>query len=327
MIEMTALKKEDVATELTTTMVMDAYGHPHRRAGKEWRSDDCPRCGQGTKRRGKLSLSAHKFLCHSCGEHGDVFTLVALFDDLDVRSDFPTVVKVAAELAGITPDTSEEARARRRAVFERRRTAEESRQAELRRRAEAGAPAVWATLAPTSEKGMAYLRSRGLEAAAGDVRFSRDRACIALRAFDGIITNVVGRLLRDGEPKVSGLADCSTFGTFGDVTKLKDTRGEIVLCEGLADWLTARVRWPDRLVLGAHGAGRLPDIAQLLAPRAARAKRQIVLVAHRDQTGLRHSDRAKSRALEAGLPVDLVRVFDVAPHNDLNDFHRAEGLT
>lgn len=320
-----AIDKSDILDQLTTVRVLEEHDIKVRRSGREWRSDECPRCGTGSKGRGKFATNGHQFLCHACGFRGDVLTLVGELAGLDPRRNFPAVVAAAGELAGITPtsiSTTDE-RARRKAERERRRTEEERVAAETRAAAEARAPVYWAKLATTSAAGLEYLRSRGLEGTAGEVRFPSSAIAVPLRAFDGIIMNVVTRRIGPGH-KPKGLLDCSNFGTFGDATKMDATAGPVVIVEGLADWLSARVLWPFQLVIGAHGAGRLPDIALLVGARAAEARRGLIFVPHRDDTGVRHVDRAIDQAVEAGVPIERIEVFDVGePHNDLNDHLRA----
>jgi len=321
--------KSQVLDELTTVEALAAFDIKVRRAGREWRSDECPRCGEGAKGRSKFSTDGRKFLCFSCGFKGDVLTLVGELAGIDPRHNFPAVVAAAGELAGLSPTSSstEEERVRRKAERERRRTEEERLAAEARREAEARAPAVWAGLASSSEQGMEYLKTRRLEAAIADVRFSTSAICVPLWSLDGVIMNVVARRFADGPgPKVKGLTDCSTFGCFGDPTRLASTSGPIVIVEGVCDWLSGRVLWPERLVLGAHGAGRLPDIALFVGTRAASAQRGLLFVPHRDDTGIRQVDKAIDMAFEAGMPSEDVEVLDVgAPHNDLNDLVRGGG--
>lgn len=61
----------------------------------------CPKCGSGT---GKNGTSAANFVkggfelnCQKCGFTGDVFKIYALLNGLDVKRNFPTIVKAVAE--------------------------------------------------------------------------------------------------------------------------------------------------------------------------------------------------------------------------------------
>lgn len=52
-------------------------------------------------------------ICRSCGEGGDLLWLVAAAHDLDVRADFVTVARVAAELVGVEIEDGAARRRRR----------------------------------------------------------------------------------------------------------------------------------------------------------------------------------------------------------------------
>ena len=58
----------------------------------------------------------------------------------------------------------------------------------------------------------------------------------------------------------------------------------MVIVEGVFDWLAARVLAPDRLVLGAHGAGRLPDAVRMVAEKCC--SRGLVFVPHKDTSNV-----------------------------------------
>lgn len=68
-------------------------------------------CPTGHERRPSCSLHRHGVSlgarCHSCGWTGDVLTLVATVNDLDLRSDFPEVLARACELAGMAAEADE----------------------------------------------------------------------------------------------------------------------------------------------------------------------------------------------------------------------------
>jgi hypothetical protein len=91
-----------------------------------------------------------------------------------------------------------------------------------------------------------------------------------------------------------------------------------VIVEGLMDWLSARVLWPTRLILGAHGAGRLPDVAEIAAPVAV--GRGVVVIPHDDDAGKRYADRAYVALVKGGVPSEDIEIGIVeAGCNDLND--------
>ncbi len=134
---------------------------------------------------------------------------------------------------------------------------------------------------------------------------------------------MVGRRFDGGEPKVRGLAGCGTLGAFGNARLLHRTIGPVVVVESFADWLSARVLWPERLVLGAHGAGRLPEVATIAGELAGPAQRGLLFVPHDDDVGRRQVRRATKAAAAAGVPEEDQEVFLVGhPFKDLNDYLR-----
>lgn len=68
-------------------------------------------CPTGHEKRPSCSLHRHGgslgARCHSCGWTGDVLTLVAAVNDLDLRSDFPEVLARACELAGLAAEADD----------------------------------------------------------------------------------------------------------------------------------------------------------------------------------------------------------------------------
>jgi hypothetical protein len=72
--------------------------------GRWLRSRRCPKSDHdaeafGVSREGR-------FHCHSCDVGGDLLRLVAFGHDLDPRNDFPRVLEIAAEIAGVQDDES-----------------------------------------------------------------------------------------------------------------------------------------------------------------------------------------------------------------------------
>lgn len=132
------------------------------------------------------------------------------------------------------------------------------------------------------------------------------------------------RYIDGREPKVRGLAGCPTAGTL--VGALPDIAGPVtvIIVEGLADALTARLIWPDAVVLGAHGAGRMALIAGHAARRVRLVGGRLGLGCHADDAGESATERAGRAAIAVGLRlgVDLA-VIDHGDAKDLNDAWRA----
>ncbi len=161
----------------------------------------------------------------------------------------------------------------------------------------AKATALWSTLPASSKVGEAYLESRGVAAVRerGVVRFAgAGDVAIALRTADGEVINVVRRRVDGGEPKVRGLSECPTAGTFVDCVADIVHGRDVVLVEGLFDALTARLAWPNAVVLGAHGAGNIGRIAESAVRRIELAGARLLLVPHADEAGDRSNARSRT---------------------------------
>lgn len=246
--------------------------------------------------------------------------------------DFPEAMKRAAELAGVSPDAPPPSRQEQESATRKRKlldTAMELADDAEKKRAELGAVGYWERLATESAEGFDYLRRRGVEAMAREVRFTEHQVCVPLRQLDGGITNVMRRRFADGDgPRLLSLKGCSTSGTYGDPRKLEETEGPVIIVEGFFDWLSARVLAPGRLVLGAHSAGRLSDVVRLVAEHCG--SRGLVFVPHKDtsEVGERQAKKAIQAAREQGVPADKIRKFDVGKGcNDLNDYLLVRGST
>lgn len=153
--------------------------------------------------------------------------------------------------------------------------------------------------------------------AAGDI-------CVPLYDFEGELVTVARRLLSpvDGR-KIHIPRGGTQRGTMlGRVQQIG--RGPTMIAEGIFDALTAAQLWPNRLVLGAGGAGQLPTVARFVAARVRRARGQLWLIPDVDDVGQARAADAIRAARGHGLAVghDL-HVVDISPHHDLNDAHRA----
>lgn len=325
---------------LRPEQVLGYYQIAHRLTAGQFRTAQCPRCGR-RNRRDAVAIAAETALwaCHVCGATGDLLALVASYAGLDVRRDFPKVLAIAADIAGVGPvtdraeiDRARAERARREAERKIEREADEKRAAEDRRR---NAALEWKQGRRWSREGEGYLRSRGLDpswlVANGHCFFapSGDVMVPLWDLDDGELVDVVRRVIRPvpDAPKVRGLRGGTSSGSL--VGRLQEIgRGETIITEGVIDSLTAAQRWPAATVLGAHGAGRLPMVAAAAAPLVLANGGTMVLIPDTDDTGAAWAVKAGEAAIRAGLAMDhSLRVVDVAPHDDLNDAHRSKEWT
>lgn len=324
----------EVRHALTVRAVLDAYQHSTRRTGRdELESTACPRRADHSRRAFTARLSTGLWQCRPCGIAGDPIRLVAEFERLSDRDDFPAVLARAAEIAGVGPSQLTDTERRERAAVWRREAAQRAA-AELREAARRAAAAVprasgyWRDLPVSDLRGEAYLRIRGLDpdALRSTVRYDPRHGgspAIALHTSRGEIRNVVRRRMPElGEPKTPGLPECPTAGTL--VGSLSQLSGLTVVTEGMIDTLTAGMIWPDATALGAHGAGNLAAIVRAAAPLVHRAGGRLLIVPHNDAAGMAAGLMAGEAAVDAGLDVrggslQLVR----HPEKDLNDAWRA----
>lgn len=180
------------------------------------------------------------------------------------------------------------------------------------------ARAAWNLLSTRSVAGEPYLEARGLWPevliVAGVVRFTgAGDVCVALHDLNlgPAIVNVVRRILPRGGPrnlKVLGLRDCPTSGSLvGHLGQIR--RGDdVVLCEGVVDSLAALCAWPGAVIVGAHGAGRMAELAAAVAPRVYQQDARLRIVNDADLTGIHAAAAAAREAIARGLRpgVDLL---------------------
>jgi hypothetical protein len=164
---------------------------------------------------------------------------------------------------------------------------------------------------------------------------NRLAVCVPVRDFhNGAKVNVVARALEPGNgPKVYGLPKLPKQGAFGAwlpnwgrLGTGPDQIRNVILVEGLMDYLTARLAWPRALVLGADGAGELHKIATAIAPTIAKSGARLTIVPHRDgatpnltSAGQRGAEAAIKTAIDGGLRVNRTLYIQRLPTNDLND--------
>lgn len=331
-----------VRAALTVDLVWSDAGSPLA-ARRQARTAACP-VGGTHGRRDAVNVDRARGLwsCFRCGgpDHpvgGDALAALAGFRGLDVHRDFPRLIELAADLAGVVPDDTDARTATERARDREHR--QQAHRAELaRRQAEddaARAAAIdrarglWPTLAREDDRGRRYLDGRGLDAtgliAADVVRFWPDGSpAVALHDEAGEIISVVRRVLAPGDgPKVLGLRGCPTAGTL--VGRVPDIAAGalVVVCEGVADSLAATLAWPRAVVLGAHGANRYPLVAGLAAARlVAVGGGRLALSVDDDDTGRTAGERAIEAIADTGLDLAAVEVIELDEAHDLADAWR-----
>jgi len=321
-----------VRDALTARGVLDHYGWPYRRAGDEYESTACPDRADHSRRALLVNQRTGRWRCFPCATSGDLFDFVAAAERLAIDREFPAVLARAAQIAGVGPSTlSADERRQATAAARARRAAEAALAAQRKRdRDRAAVPIAtgyWQTLEAEHRRGIAYLEERGIADAAGLCRFDlhhQGSPAIPLRSSSGAIRNVVRRRLPElGEPKTPGLRDCPTSGTLlGSVSAITTGR-DVIVCEGMADTLTAALAWPDAVVLGAHGAGNLPTVVRVSAPAIVRRGGRLLLVPHYDRAWRGAGGDAGRAALDAGLSL-ASGTLSIVKHGekDLNDAWR-----
>lgn len=319
----------DLRSALAAGDIIERYGLRAKRRGSQYRLNECPRCRSTSDREAiAIDVRTGQWLHHgheraaggTCS--GDVLDLLAACEGLDCARDFRRVVAIAAEMTGTTSDVERELRATQAAERARRQTLDELRQRIAQR---SSASSTWDRLARRDARGEAYLAQRGLDPesliASDCVRFSRDGVVVAIRDWDGQPISTATRRY-EGIPKVLALKDHSTRGTMIDAVERIKNGSTIVAIEGVADALTARLAWPDAVVLGANGAGNVPKIVGEMIVRAKLCAAQIVLVPHDDEPGEMSAIKAGKIAIAAGFELGESLHVVSLPAKDLNDAWR-----
>lgn len=302
------------AARANPRLLFDAYGRKSKRSAGQLESSYCPVCGDHSRR--ALLFHPVKLLwnCKVCGAGGDLFDFIGSADSLPT---FPQRVARAAEIFSVPPDTAGDEE-RERAKLHRAQRAHELekrwREEEARRAATEHPRSLryWERLLQNHDDGQRYLEQRGLADALKLVRFDnvetvtadfRGAPALPLFASDGRIKNVIRRPIQPGEKPI-GINGCSTAGTMVNaLPEITDQARDVIIAEGLADALTAKVAYHHlgALVLGAHGAGNLEKIVRMAAPRVSAARGRLRIAPHRDRAGYAEAMRAAQAATKAGL--------------------------
>jgi hypothetical protein len=332
---MPSIDVADVRTALTTRTVLDFYGWKYKRESDEFMSAACPQRSDHSRRALVINANSGRWRCFPCATSGDLFDFIAGAERLSIDRDFQAVLAKAAEIAGVGPSqlTTDERNARR-AEWERRRVELELREREERKAREAAAvptaTAYWNTLVSDHERGVAYLRERGVADVleySDIVRFDPKylgSPALALWTRDGEIRNVIERRVPElGEPKTPGLYQCPSAGTLINALNQIERGRDIVITEGVMDSITAFLAFLGAIVLGAHGADNLPKIAKLAAPEIAKVGARLIVVPHADRVGYERSLEVCRIAVDAGLSLRKGSLI-IAEHGqkDLNDAWR-----
>lgn len=96
------LDKATVLAQLRAEDVAAHLGITGRWAGRWMRSTRCGEADHGAEAFG-ISRDG-KWNCHACDKGGDLLKLLAVAEKLDMRSDFPAIVALAASIAGVDDD-------------------------------------------------------------------------------------------------------------------------------------------------------------------------------------------------------------------------------
>ena len=331
---MSSLRRNEVLAGLTVDAVLAHFQVAGRRGATEFRTARCPVCGARSSRAVTISLATGRWKCHGHGHQGDLLDLVAGYAGLPIATDFPAVLACAAQISRVGPRPTT------------------SSCVPPVPPAPAAFAAAWVALPPVAGAVAALLRARGLATLLDRPEVVRGTPTVPLGATpwwrqamrllrpaglvvptyalaDGALINLSCRRAAPGTgPKIVALPGVAKTaagvprGAFGAWHTFASQPRDVVVVEGLVDYLTAIVRFPDHLVLGAEGADLLAGVVREIAPAIAAARRALTLVPHQDAAGTAALTAALARAAAAGLVrgQDL-RVLDVSPAKDLNEAH------
>ncbi len=298
------ISADDVRLALTASAVLAHYDWPVKRCGAELESRACPERSDHSRRAFCINANSGRWQCFPCGTSGDLFDFIAGVEGIALPGGFSLVVERAAAIAGVEPSVDAAERAARRAQWTRKRHEIEEREsrerADRERAAVPLATAYWEHLLREHHRGLAYLRERAIDdviSVVGDaVRFDPAQGgspAIALFTSTGDIRNVVVRRMPElGGSKTPGLHRCPTLGTFVNAVCQIEADRDVVLTEGVMDSITARLAWRYAIVLGAHGAGNLADIAKMVIPAVVRVRTRLIRLfpGEGDALGMRPRD-------------------------------------
>lgn len=328
----TVLKKTNVLSHLCARDVIAALDIPGRSSGREFRMNVCPKCGPRSRDSVSINLATGRWRCfaHQC--KGDLLTFLALHAGLRCSDQFAEVLALAQRIAGTSGPSAPTVAAR----------ASRDRSAELER-AKQEVPRLWDQLPEISAAAATYMAARGLALLVGRRDVVRGTPLPAVRSSswhervstilsipsvvvpsydleDGTMCNLTSRRLQPGtRSKVMGLpavpktrGNGVPVGTFGRWCDYREKPRDVVLVEGVFDYLTARQMFPDQLVLGVDGGDLLAGVVRQIATAIHRAGRSLLLVPHNDPAGETSIGAAVVVAVGAGLRLGRgLQILDV----------------
>lgn len=325
--------KDDVrfAIRANPRSLFDRLGIRVRKSGGQLEACWCPARGEHSRRAMTFHPVKLVWHCHACGVGGDIFDLIQQAE----RLDFAEGIARLADLMNVPPsDANDIERERLRAEWVRlaadAKRREDERAAQLRATEHDRSLRYWTALQADHAGGAEYLAGRRLGDARALVRYDLrvdGGPAMPLYASDGRIKNVIRRRPVAGEKPI-GLYGCSTAGTLvNSINQIVLQGADVVIAEGFADALTAKLAWRDAYVLGAAGAANIVKVAQLAAPRAASLCGRLLIAPHRDRDGINFARQACALATRAGLSRTRgsLELVDTGAQ-DLNDAWR-EGWT
>lgn len=172
-----SLKRDDVVAALRAEDVAHHLGITGQWRGR-WMH--ARRCGETDHGSDAFAISRDgKWHCHSCDKGGDLLRLIALGEGIDIKTDFPRVLEVAAGIAGIEDPDDFTSSSRRPAPKPRPAPPVLPPLPERIATAKKRAAWVWERLSDDERTVSSYLRSRGL-------KFSADGVSVDQRVVPGV---------------------------------------------------------------------------------------------------------------------------------------------
>jgi len=302
-----SVDKEAVLAQLRAEDVAAHLGIKGSFRGRWMRSK---RCGETDHSSDVFGLARDgRWHCHACNTGGDLLKLLALGSGVNISTDFPKVLEIAAGIAGVEDEDSFVPQSKP-APRERPPLPPDVPIAKRISIAKRRAAWLWERLREDHYMIDAYLRSRGLRSdlnicredlrttplnmprpAAGDapelVTCWRAMQSIALvipvrSVDDGAFVDLRCRRMEPGpdEPKIIGMLGSVTSAPAdsGHARRLIGCYGHpesvdsdlVVVVEGAMDYLTALQVWPNAQCLGAVESGSMALVAQHAARQLAR---------------------------------------------------------
>ena len=321
------LDRETIVRALDVAAVLSHFNIDAKRRGHEYRTSHCF-CGERSTDAVCINAETGKFDCK--GKHAsDILTLIAGHAGLDVKREFPAVLKLAATIAGLDAEDPIELERRiterlRRDEYQRHKSETDRATRELEFRE------LWPKLERTHFMGLRYFQKRGIDGgelrAQGDVvRYmpSGDPALPLRSLTTGEIVGIQHRRVDGAEPKAPMLRGSHSRGAAlsGRLSDLDPDGVDVaVIVEGFTDTCVARLAWPGCAVFGAAGADQLARIAAAVARRVLEVRGWLLLVPHDDDAGVKAGIEAVHAAQGAGLVLHRnLLLVDVGEVNDLAD--------